>query len=853
MTEDTDKLNELHKKLDLLLKRQDDYSKEIDTLKTEITILTGQASESEIHPKDIHQEESTIISEENISEKIKQEEIHLEEAVLIPAENISAEIKQEEIHMEEPVLISLENPSEKIKQEIPQPDPEMNLKNENRHSDFKSFQRSMNQKSFREAFPSPGGSGKGKSDIEKFIGENLLNKVGIAITILGVGIGVKYSIDNDLLSPLTRIILGYLFGLGLLGVGLKLKNKYENYSAVLVSGAMAIMYLVTYSAYGLYNLMPQIAAFILMVLFTAFTVITAINYNLQIIAHIGLVGAYAVPFLLSDGSGKVEILFSYIAILNIGIFATALKKYWKPLYYASFALTWVMFLSWYFSKYQIQEHFGLALVFLSIFFIIFYLTFLAYKLIQNEKSVVDDIILLLFNSFIYYGIGYSILDQHTTGTELLGLYTLCNALIHFIVSVIIYRQKPEDKNLHYLITSLVLVFLTITVPIQLDGDWVTLLWAGQAALMFGIGRMKNISFYEKISFPLMVVAFFSIHQDWNNAYNTYLPFNPETRIPLFFNVHFLTSVFVIAALGFINILNLNKNYTSAWASYPGISKIISYSIPAFFIYILYFTFHLEISSYWNQLYEDSQYQLMLEDNYSPDNFLNYDLIRFKTIWLINYFLVYVSILSFANFIQIKNQRFGYFCISLTLLAILIFLFQGLYILSKLRESYIAQIITEYYQSDLMNMGIRYISFGFLAVALITCYKNIQQEYIQADFRKYFEYIFHITNLWICSSELIHWMDISGSTQSYKLGLSILWGIYAVFLIVYGIWKKKKSLRIAAIALFGITLAKLFLYDISHLDTLARTIVFISLGLMMLIISFLYNKYKHLISHNENKT
>jgi len=68
------------------------------------------------------------------------------------------------------------------------------------------------------------------------------------------------------------------------------------------------------------------------------------------------------------------------------------------------------------------------------------------------------------------------------------------------------------------------------------------------------------------------------------------------------------------------------------------------------------------------------------------------------------------------------------------------------------------------------------------------------------------------------------------------------------LIVLGIWRKKKYLRIGAIALFGITLIKLFFYDLSQLDTIAKTVVFISLGVLLLIISFLYHKYKHFISN-----
>ena len=198
----------------------------------------------------------------------------------------------------------------------------------------------------------PSFSLKIKSDIEKFIGENLINKIGIAITIIGVAIGAKYSIEHELISPLTRIILGYLMGLVLLGFGIKLKSTYENFSAVLVSGAIAILYFITYAAYSFYSLFPQLPAFLLMVVFTGFAVVAAIKYDKQVIAHIGLVGAYAVPFLLSEGSGKVVILFTYMAIINVGILLIALKKYWKPLYFSSFICTWVIFAAWYFSKYK---------------------------------------------------------------------------------------------------------------------------------------------------------------------------------------------------------------------------------------------------------------------------------------------------------------------------------------------------------------------------------------------------------------------------------------------------------------------------------------------------------------------
>jgi uncharacterized membrane protein len=93
---------------------------------------------------------------------------------------------------------------------------------------------------------------------------------------------------------------------------------------------------------------------------------------------------------------------------------------------------------------------------------------------------------------------------------------------------------------------------------------------------------------------------------------------------------------------------------------------------------------------------------------------------------------------------------------------------------------------------------------------------------------------------------VHWQDMAGIGGSYKIGISILWGVFSLMMVIIGIWKRKKYLRIGAIVLFGITLIKLFFYDLTDLDTIARTIVFISLGILLLIISFLYNKYNRVL-------
>src|SRR5690606_15986482 len=131
-------------------------------------------------------------------------------------------------------------------------------------------------------------------------------------------------------------------------------------------------------------------------------------------------------------------------IINIGILVIAIKKYWKILHYISFSLTWLIFLGWYVFSYDYADHFSLAFTFSFLFFLIFYASFLAYKLIYQEVFLKSDVVLILLNAFIFFGIGYSLISEENSLKEYIGLFTLGNAIIHFIIAVIINKRKLAD-------------------------------------------------------------------------------------------------------------------------------------------------------------------------------------------------------------------------------------------------------------------------------------------------------------------------------------------------------------------------------------------------------------------------
>ena len=681
---------------------------------------------------------------------------------------------------------------------------------------------------------------KQPSDLEKIIGESWINKIGILFVVIGVAIGAKYSIENELISPLTRIILGYLVGIGLLGFGIKLKPKFEGYSAVLVSGAISIFYFITYFAYSFYSLIPQVLAFVMMLIFTAFTVFTAIKYNRVVIAHIGLIGAYAVPFLLSSGSGRVDILFSYMLIINLGILFISIKKDWKSLHYSAFFFTWMIYGSWFADKSfdsGLQGYEALGIGFATAFFLVFYGVSLFNNIISKEKLDKVNIILILLNSFIYFGFGFGIFNGHSILDSYLGLFTLFNAAIHFAVLFFIKSKKLADSKLFYSTLAMVFTFITIAIPIQLDGNWVTLMWTAQGTILFWLGKTKKISIYEKISLPILGLAFLSFLEDWSRY-----RYAVDLDIHAFWNINFLTGVFAVLGYGFTVYLSI-KHPDAEIEKFSPFNTIKSFYLPALLVLTAYLTFRNEIGYFFDYWYESTSLKGKEIGETDEFSLYNYDIEIFKNIYLLAYSLVFFGGMALLNFYKFKNKVLGISAIAIGLLVLFAAQTFGVGELGELRYSYINGNSNKYFNVSFNYILIRYPLWSSIAFALWAIFKNAKSIIENTKFHIFLDAVIYISILNFLSHELVTWMDLAGYQDVFKLGLSILWSVYSLLLVGLGIFQKKKHLRIFALVLFGITLAKLFLYDISNLSTISKTIVLIILGLLLLIISFLYNKFK----------
>lgn len=692
----------------------------------------------------------------------------------------------------------------------------------------------------------------GSGGLESFIGENLFSKVGVIVLIIGVAIGAKYAIDRELISPLARIVLGYLSGAALLGLALWLKPRFLNFSAALMSGAVAILYFITYFAYDLYQLMPMPAAFGLMAVFTVLAVAAAVWYKRQFIAHVGLVGAYAVPFFLDNQSGNYAAFFGYIAVINIGVLAVSVYRYWRLLMYNAFLTTWFIYAVWFFDAYKPEAHFELAFGVAAAFFTIFYVTFVIYKIVTEENLAIENAALVLSNSFVFFGFGSAALNSSPGFADKIGMFAVINAAIHFVAALIFSRIRSVPHDLTLLCVVLIVTFVTIAVPIQLDGNWILLVWTIEAVMLFAIGRAKQIAIFEQLSYPLMTLSAAALTLEWSrHAIRPIMSFAPEEH-SVFLNGTFAAGLIFGLGASILYWIQANEDYETVRGENSRNGFAVLFAATA--MIVLYNTFRTEIADFFLSEMARTAKPANLPGR-SNSLLFNAALENSSVAWQLLFTMVCVSSASLINMSKWRSTVIAAGNIFATVLVTIVFVTIGLYALSEPVDGMFPWSPPSYYALTGFNSGIRYLSFFFLGGMVICLYLLLRQEFaeqlLNAGGRVLLtDFLSFGALLLIGSSEVFHQGRALQIADIGRFGLSIFWGIFALGLIAFGIAVARRHIRIWGFAIFGITLAKVFIYDSSGIGTIPKMLVFVALGALLLVASFLYNKYKSIIFGDE---
>jgi uncharacterized membrane protein len=318
-----------------------------------------------------------------------------------------------------------------------------------------------------------------------FTGGNTLVRVGIIILFFGVAFLLRYAAEHSHVPIEFRLSGVALGGIVLLVSGWLLRGRRPGYALALQGGAVGILYLTVFTGLKIYSVLPAGAAFVLLVVLAAFTAALAVLQNSQSFAFLAVSGGFLAPILASTGQGDHVVLFSYYAILNSGILAIAWFKAWRPLNLAGFLFTFVIATAWGVLCYE-PRSFASTEPFLILFFLFYVALAILFASRQPPelRGYVDGT-LVFGTPIVAFGLQSGMLHDRRF---VLAYSALGVSALYLAIATLLHRSRQASQRLLVeAFMALGVLFLTLAVPLALDGRWSAATWALEGAALVWIG------------------------------------------------------------------------------------------------------------------------------------------------------------------------------------------------------------------------------------------------------------------------------------------------------------------------------------------------------------------------------
>ncbi|MDE0140343.1 MAG: DUF2339 domain-containing protein [Caldilineaceae bacterium] len=393
-------------------------------------------------------------------------------------------------------------------------------------------------------------------DWEWLVGGNWLGRVGILALIIGTGFFLKLAFDNDWIGENLLVFLGLVVGAALLGGGELWARRYPAWAQAITGGGIAILYLSIFAAHGLYFLVPATTALVFSSLVTLVAATLALRYDARAVAVLGILGGFATPLFLADSlPGQWEFL-TYVLVLDLGVLSLAVARNWRVFTLLALLGSLMLFGFWFDA---LNPGLLLAQIGITLIFLIFVGATTLFHLLWHRTPNFLDQCLIVLNGMAYFGISYGILSDEYRAW--MGGFTLLLALFYGVLGYGILARYREQMRLIFITLGMALVFLTIAVPVQVDGPWVAILWAAQMVVLvwlsFVLGmrqlRWTALVILALVSFQLIVSYFapilfhqlisFFITPDWETTF-----FGDDRSYWPLVNRHFMAPASAIAAI-----------------------------------------------------------------------------------------------------------------------------------------------------------------------------------------------------------------------------------------------------------------------------------------------------------------
>lgn len=657
------------------------------------------------------------------------------------------------------------------------------------------------------------------ASLEFAIASQWLLRIGVTILVLGIGFFVKYSIDQDWISREARVLAAAAGGMAMLVGGSRvLGGRYSILGQGLMAAGVTTLYFCVHAARAFYGLIDEGTAFFIMALITALSGFIAVRFGAATMAVLAVLGGYAAPLMFQSAGGLAPVL-SYMLVIAIGVLGITTLRDWPLVKALAFACHILLFHASVLRDADMAD-LGTALPFLGAYFLVFSTMPFLHNLRRGDRSGVVELLALHINAAYFSLMGWHLMTR--LGYDHFSMGTCSMALAFFYAghAFAYLRLRVNDRPMLVSFIALSAGYLGMTMPLCLSGLWLSTAWAFQAVAMAWMARQLGSGLLRQLSYLLILVLV-----------GRYACVDLPRRafMPVQWDHHFV------------------------WPLLAGLAtRLLSYGLPL-----------AGMMAAGLLLGKDGRKQpaLIPADNDIPDQ-LNRGTVR-GLIGIVGALLgmaylvleisqtvragcpeFYMTTLTLAGIaFTLLVLRWGELwigtattrAVSLALAIILGFKLLFLDLGGQLGTSHDYLLYQAWSPMGVISRLVDFSAFiGFLAIL-----GRLLARGGSKDAPALIAAVSLSLALLILTTETVNFVHALAMDAFRPGAVSILWTLFGLGLLVWGIRCRDRWSRYAGLGLFTVVTFKVFLFDLSGAETLYRVGAFMALGVLLLSGSFLY--------------
>ncbi|MCW1891775.1 MAG: DUF2339 domain-containing protein [Candidatus Uhrbacteria bacterium] len=651
-------------------------------------------------------------------------------------------------------------------------------------------------------------SPKPQTDLEFKVGGKAFTVIGVIAVLFGAGFFLRYAFENNLISPLLRIILGIIASVACIGLGEWLQKKYKNYGQILIGLGLGLAYLVCYAALHQYHLIASSIAITIAIIVTAIGLALSAYHRSAPLAVVAQIGGFLTPIILGSDHQDPLIFFTYLFILNIATLALAFFQSWSSTALIGLIGTAIVFHAWTPSFFYTRtQEWVLPSVFATIFFLIFAVTSLTKYLYRRHSNTRMDLAVVALNPAIYAFTFYGLIPF--VYRDWLGVFLGVLGAAYLGLTRLIQQKTKQDIQYQNALSIIGFVFIAMAPVITaLHTDTIAIIWAVCVSALVAWGYLIRSRVLVVLAHALTFGIILRV------VISNFIDTSIQTP---WINQNFLTNVCIILTFAVTAAIHWHHHRKSQMPE-----TITS----------------LEAKSLFSLVTTEAFLLAAFVINHQVGA-----LVSTKQVWG-------VAILGILFLVA------GWIACAFSSLPLRVAVYAS-YALLALRTLAL-HTNTVSAREFMLNPRIYAISIFIASLAIFAFliqkrYANNLREAERTAMRSVLFVAVHALVIWLISSEISGWFtrkiyalrnELPYSLVAAKnASLSIFWAIYALAVLVFGIMKRSLIARRFAIAFLGFTILKVFLVDTSSLSNLYRFASFMTLGILLLVVGYLYHRFR----------